>query len=214
LNLVRHHVWIVIDCGNTEVPVVSATMGYGITPYTCNLPLLKSLLDPEDDTITTMTRERKQQLQTQCIEGLENRLSNSGLATPDDIRAAVSELFTGAATNRDHGFIYWYAIEYVMQTYPGLSSYLDNSAWYPAPADVFFNSDCVGLFNIDYLPGKTVAGPDDFPTVFVIRNDDLDDFATEISSLQENMDDEQVGEVQAWIRQAKQSERSLVLFYY
>jgi hypothetical protein len=204
----------VLDHGNAGyVPIYGITMGYGITPYTCDLPLLKSLLDPEDDTITTMTRERKQQLQTQCIEGLEGRLS-SGLATPDDIRAAVSELFTGAATNRDHGFIYWYAIEYVMQTHPGLSSYLDNSAWYPAPADVFFNSDGVGLFDIDYLPGKSVAGPDDFPTVFVIRHDDLDDFATEIPTLQEDMDDEQVGEVQSWIRQAKQTERSLVLFYY
>jgi hypothetical protein len=187
-------------------------MGYGITPYTCNLPLLKSLLDPEDDTITTMIRERKQQLQTRCIEELENRLN--GLAEPDDIRAAVHELFTGAASNHDHGFIYWYAIECVMQTHPGLASYLDNSAWYPAPADVFYNSDCVGMYDIDYVEGTSVAGPDDFPTVFVIRHDDLDDFATEIPSLKDDMDDEQVSEVQEWIRQAKQTERSLVLFYY
>jgi hypothetical protein len=120
----------------------------------------------------------------------------------------VEELLTGKINLTNYGYIYWYAIKYFIEE---LGQSLSNTHWYPASVDVFFEHPSFILYGIDFA--RTIPKPEDFPTVFVLHKEKMDD---ELNfSLKEKVGNvSQSSELIGWIGLAKKYKEDLVLYYH
>lgn len=120
----------------------------------------------------------------------------------------VTELLDGKAEHPKYGYKYWYAIKGFVES---LGQFLHNDQWYPADAEVFWNTKSFKLYDID-APMK-IPTPDDFPTVFVLRAENMTDEL--LKELEEKLGNgEQYWQIASWLREAKRYKQDLVLFYH
>lgn len=176
-------------------------MGYGIMPYRVNLERLSSRFGMED-------KAKRSKIRKMCSRDANNIDS---LAYGDEVPKfmdIVEELLDGKATHAKFGYIYWYAIKGFVEE---LGRFMHNADWYPASADIFWENPNFVLYDIDAL--MQIPTPDDFPTVFVLRNNKMTDEL--IESLVEKLSDSyQIAQLKNWIKEAKQYKQDLVLFYH
>lgn len=120
----------------------------------------------------------------------------------------VEELLDGKATHENMGAKYWYAIKEMAES---LGKWLNNSEWYPASPDLFWNHSAIHLYDID--APMIVPSPDDFPAVFTLRNADMtDELLEEFKNLIE--DEAQFRQFSGWVTDARRYKQDLLMFYY
>ncbi len=176
-------------------------MSYGIMPYRVSLSRLRTRFG------ITVTAKRTKVRKACYILGRNVDQMDSSPEAPvfNDI---VTELLDGKATHSKYGYKYWYAIKGFVES---LGQFLNNSEWYPADADVFWKTKAFKLYDID-APMK-IPSPDDFPTVFVLRAENMTDKL--LKELEKELGNgEQYWQVSGWIQEAKRYKQDLVLFYH
>ena len=120
----------------------------------------------------------------------------------------VTELLDGKAEHLNYGYKYWYAIKGFVES---IGQLLPNDQWYPADASIFWNTNAFKLYDID-APMK-IPTPDDFPTVFVLRAENMtNELLTELVNKLGN--DKPYWQIAGWIQQAKRYKQDLILFYH
>lgn len=176
-------------------------MSYGIMPYRVSLSRLRTRFG-----ITVTAKRGKIRGACYHLRQSVDELDSSEDAPKFD--EIVVELLDGKAEHSKYGYKYWYAIKGFVEA---LGQFLNNNEWYPADASVFWETKAFKLYDID-APMK-IPTPDDFPTVFVLRGENMTDEL--MSELKEKIeDDEQYQQVASWIREAKRYKQDLMLFYY
>jgi hypothetical protein len=174
-------------------------MGYGIMPYRVNLARLGTRFGNEKTSKRTKAK-------TACLRYLYELGDENGGPSNKEL---VAELIDNSnASHQNLGHKYWYAIKGLVEH---LGRHLNNYAWYPASADFFWDNPFFKLYDID--APMEIPEPDDFPTVFVLRYAAMsDDF---LAMCEEKLEDEeQLSEMKAWVKKAKQYRQDLVLFYH
>jgi hypothetical protein len=176
-------------------------MSYGIMPYRVSLSRLRTRFGMTDKKKRSKTRGACYHLR-QSVDELD---SSENAPKFDEI---VVELLDGKAEHSKYGYKYWYAVKGFVES---IGQFLNNSEWYPADASVFWNSKSFKLYDID-APMR-IPTPDDSPTVFVLRAENMTDDL--LKELEEKIGyNEQFWQVSSWIRDAKRYKQDLVLFYH
>jgi hypothetical protein len=176
-------------------------MAYGIIPYRVNLGRLASRFGMKDEA-------KRSKIRRMC-SGYANNID--GLAYDEGVPKfmdIVEELLDGKATHTKYGYIYWYAIKGFVEE---LGLFIQNADWYPASADIFWENPHFVLYGID--APMEIPTPDDFPTVFVLRNDRMNDDLIEslVKKLSNNV---QIDQLKNWIKEAKRYKQDLILYYH
>jgi len=174
-------------------------MGYGIMPYRVNLERLSTRFGNSKSAKRSKARNA-------CLRYIDRSDNNPGEPTYGEI---ISEMIDDAtATHEGFGHKYWYALQGLIAD---MGRLLPNGNWYPSPADAFWGNSKFDLYDID--APMDIPTPDDFPTVFVLRAANMTDELVE--QLSKSIDDEdQLKEVERWIKEAKQYKQDLVLYYH
>ncbi len=172
-------------------------------PYRVSLELLRDCFGSEDNTLKDKLRERCKKAEREI----------EGMAANDDtpyFKDIVEELLDGKAThtNRKYGYIYWYAIENFIKVI-GLQMYAND--WSHASADAFWDNKAFKLYDID--APMPITKPDDVPTVFVLRNAMMTD-ELESNLEQKVTNSYQIAQLKNWLKEAKQYQQDLVLYYF
>lgn len=176
-------------------------MSYGIMPYRVSLSRLSTRFG-----LTVTAKRRKVRNACHHIgRNVDEMASSDDTPKFNDI---VTELLDGKVAHEKYGYIYWYAIKGFIES---IGQFLNNSEWYPADVDVFWNNKSFKLYDID-APMK-IPTPDDSPTVFVLRAENMTDEL--LKELEKELGNgEQYWQVSSWIREAKRYKQDLVLFYH
>jgi len=176
-------------------------MSYGIMPYRVSLSRLKTRFG------CTVSNKRSK-IKKACARYAEqiDSWDDEGVPTTMEI---VTELLDGQATHNRLGHKYWYALKGFIED---LGSFLYNSEWYPASSDVFFSLNEFKLYDID-APMK-IPSPDDFPTVFVLREENMTPELEEKLNKELASEEAQLRQVLNWIKEAKRYKQDLVLYYH
>lgn len=176
-------------------------MSYGIIPYRISLDRLQSRIGMNDIA-------KKNKLKESCIRHSKNIDSLANSAETPKFMDIVDELLNGKINHINFGYIYWYAIKYFIED---LGNSLPNTQWYPSSAEIFFEHPSFDLYGIDFV--MTIPKPEDFPTVFVLPNEKMDELL--INSLKEKIVNVgQFSELNNWIVLAKKYKEDLVLYYH
>jgi hypothetical protein len=175
-------------------------MGYGITAYRVNLDRLQTRFGVKDS--------KKRNTMLKACYGRRNSIDELGDESSPRFIDYANDLLNGTVSYPGNGFKYWYAIECFIGE---LGHLLNNNAWYPSPCDILFDFNEIKLYDIG-RPLR-IPGSDDFPTVFVLRKENMtDEF---IRSFEEKHNDaDQVYAMKNWIDQAKRYKQDLVMYYY
>jgi hypothetical protein len=120
----------------------------------------------------------------------------------------VEDLLDGKATFKHHGAWYWYAIEQIIAD---LGRRLSNGSWYPGNSEPFWSHASCCMNDID--SPMQIPAPDDFPSVFVIRNSALSDELV-VDFREKISDEDQFSEFSRWVKEAQRYKQDLVMFYY
>jgi hypothetical protein len=174
-------------------------MSYGIMPYRVSLDRVRSRFG-------CSVSSKRSKIKKACARYASQIDEWDDENTPK-MMEIVEELLDGKATHSNLGYKYWYALKGFIED---LGRFMMNREWYPADADAFWDIEEFRLYDID-APMK-IPRPDDFPTVFVLRSEnmtpDLD------LKLQQKLSGGQLIEVQGWIREAKQYKQDIILYYH
>jgi hypothetical protein len=175
-------------------------MGYGIMPYRVSLSRLATRFGNPNSS----KRSKARRACASIASNMDDLFGGDGPGYMD----IVEELLDGKATHRGYGAWYWYAIERMIGD---LGQFLHNGEWYPSRADAFWDHPAARLYDID--APMDIPSPDDFPTVFVIRNAELNDAL--LAGFREKIsDDAQYRSFSHWVNEAKRYKQDLVLYYY
>lgn len=178
-------------------------MGYGIVAYAVNLEQVEKPFGSNNEAlkckIVSLSQDR--------MESLDDQLGGTSL------QEFANDYFNGTINHREEAYKYWYWVEILCE---GYGKNLDNSWWYPSSgaAKPWFDYEHFKLYGLETKP--YIPSPDDFPTVFMVRNADLDNaYANIYDQWQKGIyTSEQTQQFQEWVEIAQKDKWDLVLFYY
>jgi len=177
-------------------------MGYGVMPYRVKTAKIAALFGSEAKGV---------------IEKLKNRIEQLDEHFDPAYGWPPMETLLGQFLGGDNEFFgfggnsakHWYAIESLLREYGKM---LSNGDWYPGGnIDPFYRAKTFKMYAIDKENKLDLAGPDDFPCLFTIHNEDLEEAA---KVAEEIADQDQRTQFLQWIEEAKEHEDDLMLFYY
>jgi hypothetical protein len=172
-------------------------MGYGIMPYCVKMDRVERAFGSHDG-----------QLEAAILSEHGRRMARMDSNFDDTPMADIlHDFIAGTVSYPQEGYKYWYAIEMIMQS---IGQMLPNGAWYPADIDALWSLQGCRLYSIQ--TAVKIPSPDDFPTVFIIRNADIDAARTDAQSKMK--DAEQLAEFETWCNRAHASASDLALYYY
>lgn len=177
-------------------------MGYGVMPYRVKTDTIAELFGSKKELASDNITVRSAQLD-------DNFETEYGWASTQEL---LDQYLQGddAFLSYEYSFSkHWYVIEMLIMENGQM---LANGDWYPGGnIDPFYKID---VFNMGALDrGKKIAlmRPVDFPAVFVVYNEDLDEAASHADQIE---DEGQRKQFLDWTDTAKKHEDDLVLFYY
>ncbi|MCI5054716.1 MAG: hypothetical protein MRY83_01340 [Flavobacteriales bacterium] len=173
-------------------------MSYGIMPYRVNLERLSTRFgNPKSN--------KRSKARLACKEAVRGMDDDEDVSFDEIIKEMIDE---AKASHENLGYMYWYALKGLIED---LGSFMTNSSWYPASCDIFYDSKDITLYDID--SPMDIPTPDDFPTVFVFRKENMkeENIADLLNSLE---DSDQKREFNHWIEEAKRYKQDLVLYYH
>lgn len=179
-------------------------MGYGLMPYRINISKIEGLYG-------TQNTELKTNIIQACSSEF-NRLDED-FETEDgwlESRTIMEAFLNGALEKIEYNSAkHWYIVELLIR---GFGQDLDNGSWYPANIDPLYGLSEFRMYLIEKQGKINLKSPDDFPVVFTIENGNLDEA---LNSIKTNYSDSgQVNEFVSWVREAKDQDQDLVLYYY
>lgn len=169
-------------------------MSYGIMPYMVDL---KSI----EDIFGTNNIEVKEKIISKSNEFSKDMMMQFG----EDTNSLIKSFLDGKISN-DSPYLIWYFIEFLIKKDGRM---LDNEFWCPANIDELYEINELKIFDIN-IPG--LNNPDDFPTVFVCRNEKISSLMGEVMA--KISDKNMRGEFLFWILLCNQYDKDLVLYYY
>ncbi|HHF3126605.1 TPA: transcriptional regulator [Vibrio alginolyticus] len=172
-------------------------MGYGATVYSLDIEKVFNVLKNERNP------ELEKAIMERCQDSfkvINEMLESSG----ESIRAEelLMQMLSEEIKYSHLGYAYAYLLEAICKI---TGYYLSNNSWYPCDVNDFCD---IPFTNTDY-PIK-FPFPDDFPVVFMIKNQDIHQDNVDFGGLSE----QQISEVKSWYTHAVVNNRDLVLFYY
>lgn len=178
-------------------------MSYGIMAYAVGKRSVEIPFGSKD-------AELQQNITSQVQERF-NSLDEHFGGTP--METIAEDYFAGEVNHPDDVHKYWYFAEILCQ---GYGETLPNNEWQPfrGATRELINYEVFNMFGFDTEPH--LPAPDDFPTVFTVDHEFLDNAYAAIYQLHENevYDVAQTMQFHSWVEKAKELEKDLVLFYY
>ncbi len=177
-------------------------MGYGVMPYRVKTTKIAELFGSKTQGLTTKLKNRIEQLDDNFepeygwppMEQLLEQFLNGD-----------AEFFSFDGNSAKH----WYTIELLLWEYGEM---LSNGNWYPGGnINPFYSAKAFRMYAIDKENKLNLASPDDFPCLFTIHNENLEEAAATAADISDN---DQRQQFLQWIDEAKKHGEDLMLFYY
>lgn len=179
-------------------------MGYGLMPYRINISKIEDLYGTQDT-------ELKTKIIQSCADYF-NRLDDDFEIEDGWLgsKTIMESFLNGALEKVEYNSAkHWYIVELLIR---GFGQDLNNGSWYPANIDPLYSLSEFRMYLIEKQGKINLKSPDDFPVVFTIENEKLDEA---LNSIKANYSDPgQVNEFASWVQEAKDHAQDLVLYYY
>lgn len=176
-------------------------MSYGIMPYRVSLSRLSTRFGNTNNS----KRSKIRRICLKDANDVDELDSNPDAPLFKDI---VENMLDAKIDHPEYGYKYWYALRGFIES---IGQFLMNNHWYPASADVFWKMEAFKLYDID--APMEIPAPNDFPTVFVLRGENMtDDLIENLKA--EIAEEDQFRQTSFWIQESKRYKQDLILFYH
>lgn len=166
-------------------------------PYRVKLAEIEQLFGTSDQELTSRTRN--------AVQTRLKQLDNSfGDISSEEI---LSDIIHGSINHPNAGYLYWYVIEALIRN---SGTFLSNDQWYPVRNQEVRSATGARMYLFRVKP--EIPWPDDFPMVFTVLHDNLDNAMAGMRS--SSHDPEQIAQFEDWCTKAKSAGQDLVMYYY